>query len=246
MLPYVNIFNLLFIDIETVPCFGSYDQLPPAMQELWAIKHGTLKTDGESHAEGYLKRAGVYAEFAKVVCISIGILQQDKNSGKRNLRIKSFYGDNEKKLLEDFAGLLNTRFNDPERFQFCGHNIKEFDIPFLCRRLLINGIALPDTLDISGKRPWEVSSIDTLHLWRFGDYKSYTSLKLLAEILGIPTPKDDIDGKDVCRVYWSDNDLARIVNYCQKDVVTVARLLLRLKGDKQAVTDDDIELVKAN
>lgn len=213
------------------------------MKELWAVKHATLRAENESAADGYLKRAGVYAEFAKIVCISLGFFFFDKASGKRQFRIKSFAGDDEKALLQDFVGLLNKSFADPERFQFCGHNIKEFDIPFICRRLLIQGLPLPDTLDISGKRPWEVSSIDTLHLWRFGDYKNYTSLKLLAEVLGIPTPKDEIEGKDVCRVYWQEKGLDRIVNYCQKDVITVARLLLRFKGNPQLLTNEEVLIV---
>lgn len=243
MLPYINIHNLLFIDIETVPCFGTHEQLSPAMQQLWAVKHATLRIENESPADGYLKRAGVYAEFAKIVCISLGVFSFDKASGQRQFRVKSFAGDDEKQLLQDFLNLLNKSFADAERFQFCGHNIKEFDVPFICRRLLIQGLPLPDTLDISGKRPWEVSSVDTLHLWRFGDFKNYTSLKLLAEILGIPTPKDEIEGKDVCRVYWQEHGLDRIVNYCQKDVVTVARLLLRFKGDNQPLKDEEVVIV---
>lgn len=210
------------------------------MQQLWAAKHATLHIENETAEDGYLKRAGIYAEFAKIVCISMGYFHYDKATNKRSFRIKSFHGDDEKALLLGFTGLINKYYNDSEQYAFCGHNIKEFDVPFLCRRLLIHSIKFPELLDISGKRPWETQHIDTMQLWKFGDYKSYTSLKLLAEILGIPTPKDVIDGKDVCRVYWQEKGLPIIVEYCQKDVITVARLLLRFKGDAQLLEDSDI------
>src|ERR1043165_3269660 len=228
MLSHINIYDLIFIDIETVPVFGSHQELSPAMKELWAVKHSFLKRGEETPAEGYLKCAGVYAEFAKVICITIGYFHEDRQLKQKYLRLKSFSGDNEKEVLEQFCSVLNSRF-DAERFHFCGHNIREFDVPFLCRRLLINGISFPDALDLSGKRPWETFYVDTMQLWKFGDYKNYTSLKLIAEVLGVPTPKSDIEGKDVCRVYWEEKDLNRIVEYCRKDVVTVARLLLDRK-----------------
>jgi hypothetical protein len=244
MLSHINIYNLIFIDIETVPQHGSFQELNEAMQALWAVKHASLKVENESAEEGYLKRAGVYSEFSKVICISIGFFHLDKDKQHRVFRVKSIAGDNEKHLLEDFLNMLSKSFHDAERFHFCGHNIREFDLPFICRRLLVNGLQLPENLDFSGKRPWEMQDVDTFQLWKFGDFKNYTSLKLLAEIMGIPTPKDDIDGKDVCRVYWQEKGLARIATYCQKDVVTVARLLLRFKGDKHLLTDEDIVIVK--
>lgn len=239
MLNHINIQDLLYLDIETVPMHPAHHELSENMKMLWAAKHAQLRTDDESAEEGYLKRAGVYAEFAKIVCISMGVLHQDKSTSKRMLRLKSFAGDDEKELLNNFVSLLNIRFNK-ERYHFCGHNLREFDIPFICRRLLINGIHFPEILNVSGKRPWEMLDVDTLQLWKFGDFKNYTSLKLLAEILGIPTPKGDIEGKDVCRVYWQEKGLQRIVDYCERDVVTVARLLLRFKGDTQGLTDDDV------
>lgn len=243
MLSHINIYNLIFIDIETVPAHSSFNQLSPAMQELWAAKHATLKTNDETPEEGYLKRAGVYAEFAKVICICIGFMHFDRDRKIKVLRIKSFYGDDEKVLLEDFCKTMEKGFTDAERYHFCGHNIREFDVPFLCRRILVNHLTLPEILDMSGRRPWEMQDVDTLQLWKFGDYKSYTSLKLLAEILGIPTPKDDIEGKDVCRVYWQEKGLERIVEYCRKDVVTVARLLLRFKGDTEILEDKQVAIV---
>jgi DNA polymerase elongation subunit (family B) len=239
MLAHINIRHLVFIDIETVPQFSSFAQLSPAMQQLWAAKHMHLHIENETPEESYLKRAGVYSEFAKIICISLGFFHFSPN-GIRQFRVKSFFGDNEKELLLGFSALIKKSFNDPDHYNFCGHNIREFDIPFICRRLLINHLTFPSLFDISGKRPWEISDIDTLQLWRFGDFKNYTSLKLLAEVLGIPTPKADIEGKDVCRVYWVENGLPRIVEYCQKDVITVARLLLRFKGEEQPLTDEEI------
>jgi len=242
MLQHVNIYDLVFIDIETVPEFSSHELLSSAMQELWAVKHSFLKIESETPEEGYLKRAGVYAEFAKIICISIGFFRNDKETKQRMFRVKSFSGDDEKKLLEEFSQLINKNFSF-ERFHFCGHNIREFDIPFICRRLLINQLTFPDLLDVAGKRPWEMQDIDTLQLWKFGDYKHYTSLKLLSEVLGIPTPKTDIEGKDVCSVYWHKNQLNRIVEYCQRDVISVARLLLRFKGDHQPLREEEIVIV---
>lgn len=244
MLSHINIYNLIFIDIETVPQFPSFSQLSASMKELWEVKHKSLKTENESAEEGYLKRAGVYSEFAKVICISLGFFHFDKDKQKKIFRLKSFAGDDEKELLQDFVKTLQKSFADTERFHFCGHNIREFDIPFLCRRLIINRIEFPELLDFAGKRPWEMQDVDTLQLWKFGDYKSYTSLKLLAEVMGIPTPKDDIEGKDVCRVYWQERGLARITEYCRKDVVTTARLLLRFKGDSEDLEDDYVFVVK--
>lgn len=240
MLQHINIYDLIFIDIETVPQWPSHDELPAAMKELWAAKHANLKQDSESAEEGYLKRAGVFAEFAKIVCISVGYFHPGQPA--HTFRIKSLAGDDEKKLLVDFSELINKKF-PLDRFHFCGHNIREFDIPFICRRLLIHQLALPELLDVAGKRPWEMQNVDTLQLWKFGDYKHYTSLKLIAEVLGIPTPKNDIEGKDVCRVYWVEKNLPRIVEYCQRDVVTVARLLQRFKGITQTLTEDEIVVV---
>ena len=244
MLPNINIFELLYIDIETVPQFSSHEQMNGNLKELWAAKHLLVRKEESENAEdGYLKRAGVYAEFAKIVCISIGYFKKDKATKQQTFRVKSFSGDDEKALLEEFVLLINKNFS-PEHYSFCGHNIREFDIPFICRRLLIHRLQFPEILQVTGKRPWEMNDVDTLQLWKFGDYNSFTSLKLLAEVLGIPSPKDDIEGKDVCRVYWNENGLARIVEYCQKDVVTVARLLLRFKGETETLEDDAVVIVK--
>ncbi|MDB5282122.1 MAG: 3-5 exonuclease [Bacteroidota bacterium] len=244
MLAHINLYNLIFLDIETVPQFGSFAELSGPMKELWAIKHSTLRSENETPEEGYLKRAGVYSEFAKIICISMGFIHYDKDANRKIFRVKSISGEDEKMLLEEFIATLGKSFADTERYHFCGHNIREFDMPFISRRLLINQLDLPEMFDVAGKRPWEMPDVDTMQLWKFGDYKNYTSLKLLAEVFGIPTPKDDIDGKDVCRVYWQEKGLARIVEYCQKDVVTVARLLLKFKGDKEILSDEQIIIVK--
>lgn len=224
--------HIMFIDIETVPLVQDYNTLTERMQLEWQKKARFLNRDNSEPAdfsELFADKAGVYSEFAKVICIGIGSLTHS-NDGWR-MRLKSITGHNEKKLLTEFSDVL-TRFSAYNgHMAFCGHNIKEFDIPFLCRRMLINNVPLPPAMDLSGKKPWENPHIDTLDLWRFGDYKNYTSLALLAEILGIPSPKEDIDGSMVASVYYNDNDLPRIARYCLLDVATSAKVFLRLKGE---------------
>jgi uncharacterized protein YprB with RNaseH-like and TPR domain len=220
--------NILFIDIETVPLHYRYGEMSPAMQQLWDDKTRFIQQREEKDGEAVYERAGIYAEFGKIICISVGYLHHA--SGDKVLRLTSFADKDEAKLLADFAKLLNDRFSSPD-FYLCGHNIKEFDIPYLCRRLLINGMRLPNMINISGKKPWEVRHLDTMELWKFGDYKNYTSLNLLAQIFGIPTPKDDISGADVARVYYEEDDLDKIVRYCEKDVLAVAQLLLSMRGE---------------
>ncbi|MBL0056039.1 MAG: ribonuclease H-like domain-containing protein [Chitinophagaceae bacterium] len=219
--------NLLFIDIETVPSWPVFESLEPDWQMLWTEKVQRSLPENVTAAEFYEQRAGVMAEFAKVICISIGYCR--KESGTLQLRIKSFYGDDEKSLLEQFISTLQQAEIGNNRWNFCGHNIKEFDIPFLCRRLIINGLFLPPYLDFQNMKPWETNIVDTFQYWRFGDYKNYTSLKLLAAALGVPSPKDDIDGSQVADVYWKEKNLPRIVTYCQKDVVTTANIVMRFK-----------------
>lgn len=220
--------NILFIDIETVPLHYRFDEMTDEMQLLWSDKTRFIQQREEKDAAEVYERAGVYAEFGKVICISIGYLHQ--SAGDKMLRITSFAGEDEREVLEDFAALLNSRFSAPHYFM-CGHNIKEFDIPYLCRRMLIHGMRLPDMLNIAGKKPWEVKHLDTMELWKFGDYKHFTSLNLLTRIFDIPTPKDDISGAEVAKVFYEEKDLERIVRYCEKDVVAVAQLLLSMKGD---------------
>lgn len=221
----MNFNNILFLDIETVSQVETYHQLDAEWKELWDHKARSLTRGAEAESgEEVYHKAGIYAEFGKIVCISCGCLQ---GSGEdRKLVIKSYFGDDERKLLLDFAGMLQSWSNSADKF-LCAHNGKEFDYPYLCRRMVINGIEIPEALKISGRKPWEVRHLDTLEMWKFGDYKSYTSLKLLAKVLGIPSPKDDIDGSMVHGVYWEQKDLDRIVEYCQKDVLTLAQVLLR-------------------
>ncbi|MDR1591325.1 MAG: 3'-5' exonuclease [Prevotellaceae bacterium] len=226
--------KILFLDIETVPQTASLEELPENMQALWADKFTTLRIRmpekypaDTTAAEAFEIGAGIYAEFAKIVCISVGFIYF---KGKEKIfRVKSFAGDSETDLLTAFSTLLN-HFITTNQHHICGHNIKEFDIPFICRRLLINGLPIPETINITGKKPWETSFIDTLELWKFGDYKNYTSLKLLTAIFGIPTPKEDIDGAQVAAVYYKERDINRISAYCEKDVIATARLYLRLCG----------------
>ena len=241
MLTPINKYNILFIDIETVSVVEKYEFLNDSFKELWNKKHDNLFRNVElSYEEGFEKRAAIYAEFGKIVCVSCGYLT--KEGDKEVLRIKSFSSENEKDLLIDFAELLRVNYNDIQSKTICGHNIKEFDIPYLCRRMLLNGIKLPDILDIHGKKPWEVNFIDTLQLWKFGDYKAYTSLNLLANLFEIPTPKDDIDGSMVSEVFWKEKDLERITIYCQKDVVTVVRLFQKFNYE-DFVEEENIVIV---
>jgi uncharacterized protein YprB with RNaseH-like and TPR domain len=227
MLDNIKPGSILFLDIETVPQHAVYDDVPVHFKKLWDLKVQALYKSGRTEltpAE-YYRSAGIFAEFGKIICISVGYLNGT------DFRLRSFYGDDEIKLLSDFSELLNQHYCKPES-QLCGHNGKEFDFPFIARRMLILGLKIPKILDTAGKKPWEVQHLDTMELWRFGDYKSFTSLNLLAAILGIPTPKDDIDGSMVYDVYYGEKDLERIMTYCQKDVLTVAQIYLRMKGEK--------------
>ena len=239
MLIDVKIKNILFLDIETVPCSPNFKDLDVTFQTLWSEKTAWQRKEEYTPAEFYKLKAGVMAEFAKIICISVGYLFIE--NGENHFRIKSFYGDDEKQIITDFNELLNTQFNKKQH-QLCAHNGKEFDFPFIARRTLINGLKLPALLDIAGKKPWEVNHLDTMELWKFGDYKHYTSIKLLAALFNIPTPKDDIDGSQVAGVYWNDKDLERIKKYCQKDTLTVAQLLLKYKGE-ELISENNIEFV---
>ena len=234
MLNKIKLENILFLDIETVPEVATFSELSPEKQELYALKTQYQRKD-EITPEDFYERAGIWAEFGKIVCISIGYFVEQE--GKRNFRVKSLSGD-EKELLESFKKLLNNHFNDANHL-LCAHNGKEFDFPYIARRMIINRIELPAKLNLFGKKPWEVAHLDTLELWKFGDYKHYTSLKLLANILGIPSPKEDIDGSDVARVYYEENDIDKIVKYCERDTVAVAQLLLRF-NNLELLKDDEI------
>lgn len=229
---------VLFIDIETVPCASSFSQISPGLQEHWLHKARYIKNanaESVTDEELFSERAGIYSEFAKIVCIGIGCLV--KKEKEWNLLLKSIHGDDEFALLHSFTDAVKKFAEHHPSFRFCGHNIKEFDMPFICRRMVINGVPLPSFLDLGGKRPWEVPHIDTLEQWRFGDHKHYTSLGLLAEIFGIPSPKDDIDGSMVAQVYWQERNLERIAKYCLQDVATSAKVLLSMSNHRSLIPD---------
>ncbi|QJD94659.1 3'-5' exonuclease [Mucilaginibacter robiniae] len=225
--------NVMVIDIETVPQYSNYDQVPEHMQKLWDIKTRHQRKD--ETPEEFYKCAGILAEFGKIICLSAGVFTKDNG-----FRIKSFASHDEASLLHKFADMLR---GCSEKLILCGHNAKEFDFPYICRRMLINGIKLPPQLDISCKKPWEICHMDTMEMWKFGDFKNFTSLNLLAAIFGIPTPKDDIDGSMVAEVYWLNNELDRICTYCQKDVVTTAQLLKRFKGE-ELIGEDQVTIAE--
>lgn len=225
--------KIMFIDIETVPQTEYFTQMPEQLQWLWEEKFLSLKKrmpdkyEEETAESAFENSAGIYAEYGKIICISVGFIYfRDE---EMFFRTKSFAGDDEKAVLQEFNVLINTFFKTNEH-NFCGHNIKEFDIPYICRRMLVNGLLLPKALQINTKKPWELNFIDTLDYWKFGDYKNYVSLKLLTAIFNLPTPKDDIDGSEVARVYYKENNLNRISVYCQKDVVATAQVWLKMNG----------------
>jgi uncharacterized protein YprB with RNaseH-like and TPR domain len=224
MLDSVSLENILFLDIETVSAYPDFDSVPENFRKLWEKKAERLKYNNpELTADQLYGQAAIYSEFGKIVCVSCGFI-----SGN-GIRLKSYYGDDERILLNEFADLLNKHYNRNESL-LCAHNGKEFDFPYLARRMLVQGIRLPNILNMAGKKPWEIKHLDTMELWKFGDYKHYTSLELLAALFGIPTPKDDIDGSQVGRVYWEEKDIERIAVYCQKDVLTTIQLFRKYLG----------------
>lgn len=226
MLEKIPLDHILFLDIETVPEERSFDQLDAAKKELWEQKSSYQRKE-EISAEEFYERAGIWAEFGKIICISVGYFTF--KGALRSFRLTTLYGE-EGKLLLEFKQLLNSHFNHPKHV-LCAHNGKEFDFPYIARRMIIHGISLPHKLDLFGKKPWEVPHLDTMELWKFGDYKHYTSLKLMAHVLGIPSPKEDIDGSRVREVYYEENDLDRIITYCELDVLTTAQVFLRLRNE---------------
>lgn len=225
MLNHLSDYQLLYLDIETVSAYPTYFDMPERIRQLWDKKALTLNYKGDKKPLELFNRSGIYAEFGKIVCISVGYVIK----GSQRLRIKSYYSDDEARLLYEFAELLNQHFNS-QKHLMVAHNGKEFDFPYIARRMLVNGLSLPNLLDIAGKKPWEIRHIDTLELWKFGDYKHFTSLDLLTAIFNIPSPKADIDGSQVNEVYWHQNDLERIAEYCQNDVLAIVQLLNRYRG----------------
>lgn len=239
MLDTIKPEKVLFLDIETVPLQPSFTELSKEFQELWDKKSQYFRKENQTAEEAY-NRAGIYAEFGKIICISFGIIHYKNNA--KMLRLKSICLDDEPRLLDEFAALLG-KMNTGKDLLLCAHNGKEFDFPYLSRRMLVNGIKLPSILDVAGRKPWETSFLDTMEMWKFGDYKNYTSLNLLAYLFGIPSPKGDIDGSQVASVYWNDKDLPRISKYCQNDVLAVVQLFLKFKGEP-IIPMENIEFVE--
>lgn len=223
---YEIVKNILFLDLETASQEASFEQLSERFRHLWEKKSAVLKRDSPP-AEVYTEKAAIHAEFGKIICIGIGYFHRE--NGEIAFRTRVLSHPDEKQLLENFAALLSRP--SMKNWQLCAHNGKEFDFPYICRRMLINRVAIPEPLQVMGKKPWEVPRLmDTMEMWKFGDYKAFTSLDLMAACLDVPGSKDDIDGSQVGRVYHQEKDLARIARYCQKDVATMAMVFLRLKG----------------
>lgn len=231
----VKLNDILFLDIETVPEKEQWNELSKETQELFEKKTHYQRKE-EHTAEEFYERAGIWAEFGKIICISVGYFVEVQN--KKQLRLTSFFGDDEHQILTDFKVLLETYFTKKSHV-LCAHNGKEFDFPFITRRMIIHQIELPHKLNLFGKKPWEVPHLDTLEMWKFGDYKQYTSLKLLTAILGISSPKDDIDGSEIANVYYKEKNLQRIVSYCEKDTIAVAQILLRF-NNQELLKEKDI------
>jgi len=246
-----DLHNILFLDIETVPGVPDFEEMNEEMQELWAVKARNIlrkpaqeELDYDEIAATFGDRAGIYAEFGKIVCISVGFLTRQPDSKEPLLRLKSYTNHVEASLLEDFCELLEKHFNSPDKFAVCGHNIREFDVPYICRRLLVNQLPFPRMLDIAGRKPWETKHLlDTMEMWKFGDIKNYTSLRLLAAVFGFPSPKDDMDGSEVAGAYWQERDLDRIAAYCEKDVLATVQLFLRMKRHP-LLRDDQVVIVR--
>ena len=234
----LRINDLLFLDIETVPQEEFWSEVSETTKELFAQKTAYQRKENVS-SEAFYERAGIWAEFGKIICISVGYFVDLEN--KKQLRLRSFFGDDEHKILTDFKVLLETHFTKKSHV-LCAHNGKEFDFPFIARRMIVHRIALPNKLNLFGKKPWEVPHLDTLEMWKFGDYKQYTSLKLLTAILGVPSPKDDIDGSEVAKVYYKEKNIQRIVSYCEKDTIAVAQVLLRFHN-LELLTEKNIVFV---
>ena len=237
MLQKLNLENLLFLDIETVPETAQFSDLSQDKQLLWEQKSKYQRKEDYS-PEAFYDRAGIWSEFGKIVCISVGYFTVVNS--ERRFRVTSFYGE-EHALLLEFKTLIETHFSKPKHL-LCAHNGKEFDFPYIARRMIIHNITLPLKLNLFGKKPWEVPHLDTLELWKFGDYKTYTSLKLMTHVLGIPSPKDDIDGSEVCDVYYKEKDIDRIIRYCEKDTIAVAQIILRLRNEELLKEDEIITL----
>ena len=242
MNPTISLSNLLLLDIETVPEHPHYEMLPDNLKILWGDKISKTVPENIAPGESYVLKAGILAEFGKIVCISVGYFYDDHD---HNLcfKVKSICCETEKEILQNFLQITNSFTKIHTRFQFAGHNIREFDIPYICRRLLINNMELPSYLQLHAAKPWEIDMIDTLQWWKFGDYKNYISLNLLATVLNVPTSKGDMDGSKVREVYYDEKDINRISTYCEKDVIVVANIILRFKN-LPLLDEKSIQIIK--
>lgn len=231
MLHNIHLERILFLDIETVPAQPTFESLSPYEQELWEEKKGRFKPEEMTMSSYYFQQAAIFAEFGRIICISAGYF---KNNSFNTFNISTTKSENEIDILIEFSDWINKFHKKWDSgMLLCGHNIKEFDIPYLCRRYLANGLVseFPNYLQrLRDLKPWDSPLLDTMDIWRFGDYKNFISLKLLAHILQVPSPKNDISGADVAKVYYVDNDIARIKKYCSRDVLTLAQILLKVKG----------------
>ena len=239
MLKHLDLKKILFLDIETVPANQDYEELDEEWKSLWDRKAAFFKNQESKEEDTLYQRAGIYAEFGKVICVSLGYFHFEGHN--RTFRMKSVFAEDEKEVLEETAHLLK-RFNKGSDHLLCAHNGKEFDFPFMARRMLINQIELPYMLDIAGRKPWEVQHLDTMQLWKFGDYKHYTSLKLLCKLFGVDSPKSDMDGSMVAKAFYEDQDLKRISEYCLEDTLAVAQLLLKFMGEETLKAEEIIRL----
>lgn len=234
--------NLLLLDIETVPCYERFEMLPDELKLLWGDKISKTVPESLTLEESYLLRAGIMAEFGKIICISAGYFYEDENNGVC-FKVKSVCCEEESEILQNFLTITDSFFKSKKHIVFAGHNIREFDIPYICRRLLINNIVLPSYLQLHAAKPWEIEMIDTMQWWKFGDYKNYISLHLLATILNVPSSKGDIDGSKVREVYYEHKDIQRIATYCEKDVIVVANIILRFKN-LPLLKEENIQIIK--
>ena len=227
--------NILFLDIETASSTESFAELDPRLQPEWIRKERLIRRESVLEpGELFFERAGIHAEFGKVICVGVGYFQVKKKEKKLNFRSKIFAQEEEKETLLELKALLEKK-----KWILCAHNGKEFDFPYLCRRMLIQGIALPEPLQLAGKKPWEIRHLDTKELWRFGDYKYYTRLELLAAAFGIPSSKEGIDGSEVNPTYYQEKNIEKIKNYCLRDVEVTARIYLAMNPQSEP---SDIEI----
>lgn len=220
--------QILFLDIETVSQRATYDELTESQQQLWDKKAKFFRSEDKSSSELYEEKAAIFAEFGRIITIGLGYFHFDKDD-EPTFKTKAFYFKDEKKILTEFKTFIKSKFTE-KTLVLCAHNGKEFDFPYISRRMIINGIELPQSLDLSGKKPWEVPHQDTMEMWKFGDYKNFTSLDLLANVLDVPSSKTDMDGSMVHGVYYKENNLDKIVKYCLQDVVVCTQVYMKLSG----------------